>query len=507
MRDLVLGLDSSTTAVKVIVWDLMGQAVASGRQPIDVLQPHPGWHEQPAESWWTACCAAIQQAIANIDVQRLAGLSISHQRETFVPVDFAGTPVRNAILWMDERAGSMLAPLAEKIGDTRFQQITGKPLTGNLSLVKIAWLKAFEPDIFVKAAHWLDTHAYLVHKLTGRYATGWGCADPTGMLDIQHGCWSADICRVIDLSIDTLPDLYPPGAMIAPVNAQASDQTGLPEGLPVFAGIGDGQAAALGMNITRPGDAALSLGTSAITDIHSSEYHVSRAFRTTCGGTPGSYLYEMVLLGGTYTLDWYLSKMNPGPAQADLESAARQVPAGADGLLLVPYWNTAMNPYWDAHASGVVMGWRGHHHLIHLYRAILEGIALELRLQIQGAEQALGDPVKRIVVTGGGSKNTLWMEIIANVLGIPVSRSRTPESAALGAGILAAAGSGLFADVPTAAQSLSGSTGAIILPDASLQSFYSSLYQDVYVRLYPSLKEGMANLSNITARHRGEEIC
>ena len=147
-KDLVIGLDSSTTSCKAIVWDTAGHLIAEGRSAIALEQPHPSWHEQPAEAWWTAAIEALQTATAQVDKNRLAGLCISPQRETFVPVDAQGQPLRNAIVWMDERSGPLLPKIAQEIDPKLVHQQTGKPLSGNLALPKIAWLKEFEPDTF-----------------------------------------------------------------------------------------------------------------------------------------------------------------------------------------------------------------------------------------------------------------------------------------------------------------------------------------------------------------------
>ncbi|MGC8782740.1 MAG: xylulokinase, partial [Anaerolineae bacterium] len=165
--DLVIGVDSSTTATKAIAWTTAGRPAAIGRAGHTVAQPRPGWHEQAADAWWSALTAALRAVAAQVDVRRVAGLAIAHQRETFVPVDAAGRPLRNAILWMDGRAAGLLPEIEAAIGAERFHQITGKRLSRNLTIAKILWLQRHEPHIGAAAAWYLDTHAYLVHRLTG----------------------------------------------------------------------------------------------------------------------------------------------------------------------------------------------------------------------------------------------------------------------------------------------------------------------------------------------------
>jgi xylulokinase len=166
--------------------------------------------------------------------------------------------------------------------------------------------------------------------------------------------------------------------------------------------------------------------------------------------------------------------------------------------MLVPYWNSAMNPYWDAGASGITVGWRGIHGREHLYRAILEGTAFEQRLHTEGTESALGVPVERYIAAGGGARNALWCQIIADVTGKPVYRARSTEAAALGAGILAAAAAGLHPDIESAAAAMVRIDPFFFKPDPEKNRAYSALYDEVYVRLFPALKPCLDRLTELT---------
>ncbi len=502
-KTLILGIDSSTTACKVVVWDGNGRMVSSGRAGLTIHIPQPGRHEQPAESWWRALVRALRQSLRGLDGTRLAGLAIAHQRETFVPVDETGLPLYEGILWMDERAADLLPEIERGLHGVDFHRLTGKPLSANLTAAKIAWLREYEPEVFAHTAHYLDVHAYLVNRLTGEMATGWGCADPTGLFDMAQHTWSEEVLQACGITASQLPLAYPPGSMIGCVSRAAARVTGLPEGLPVLAGLGDGQAGGVGANICEPGAAYLALGTSVISGSFSSRYVVNPAFRTMGGGDAHSYLLETVLLGGTYTLEWLLKTFlgKRGAAAGRLRTALDQsldgIPPGSEGLVLVPYWNTAMNPYWDASASGIVAGWRGSHRPAHLYRAILEGIAMELRLQFEGVEAALGEPLERLVAMGGGAQNERWCQIIADVLGKPVYRTAAAETAALGAGILAAEGAGLYSTTTEAAAAMTHWEGLAFHPRHKEQAFYTRLYEDVFRPLYPALREPLRRLAKI----------
>jgi sugar (pentulose or hexulose) kinase len=507
MTDVVIGLDCSTTACKAIAWDHHGRVTAEGRASLPLNLPQPSWHEQPAESWWQATCEALQALTAQIDPTRCAALSISIQRETFVVADDSGIPLRPAMVWMDERSREILPELATHYGRERFHQEAGKPLSANLVPGKLAWLRQHEPHIFKSIRKVLDVHAFLAGRLTGEFITSWGCADPTGLFDMRRQQWNGSLMETLGLDPACLPAAVPPGAPIGVLSVQAARQTGLPAGLPLFAGLGDGQAAGLGVNITRPGDAYLNLGTAVVSGTVSPVYLTSPAFRTHYSGTGSTYFLDTVLLGGTYTISWLIQHFSPpgglttlpgqSPEEA-LEVLAGQVAAGAQGLLLVPYWNSAMNPYWDPGASGIVTGWRGHHGIGHLYRAILEGIAFEQHLASTGVEDATSQRVERYIAVGGGARSRLWRQILADVTGKPVLRADVTEASALGAGMLAAWGAGWYPDLFATAQAMAPAHEQASLPNPGLHTFYKEVYQQVYRHLFPVLQPYLDRLTALT---------
>jgi xylulokinase len=211
-KDLVIGVDASTTACKVVVWNLHGRMVAQGRQDIPLLRPHADWHEQRAGDWWQAFCNAVRIAVNTLQTQYLAAICICPQRETFVPVDESGSPLRNAILWMDGRARSWMPDLVSQIGESRFHAITGKPPSGNLTGLKIKWLREVEPEIFQRTRTFLDVAAYLHYQLTGKFVTAWGIADPTGMFDMNENSWSPDVLAYLGVDSGQMPVTFPGGS-------------------------------------------------------------------------------------------------------------------------------------------------------------------------------------------------------------------------------------------------------------------------------------------------------
>jgi len=422
-----------------------------------------------------------------------------------VPVDRTGRPLRNAITWMDERSRPQLTEVERRIGKERLHHISGKPLSVTISMTKMLWLRQHEPDILQRAHKILDVHAFLVHRLTGCYRTSLACADPTGLIDMQAGTWSQAVLDACGLREDQLSELVPVGGEIGRVSAEAASATGLPAGLPLIAGLGDGQSAGLGANITTPNRAYLNLGTCIIGGFFSPGYLCDLAFRTMIAPLPGAYFLEHALKGGVFTIAWFVEKFAsdlrglnlPLVAEEVLEAAAAKLPPGSDGLMLVPYWNNVMNPYWDAAATGITIGWTGAHGREHFYRAIMEGIAYEQRLAGDAVMKATGVRLDEYITMGGGSKSNLWCQIMADITQVPVVRSTTSEATCLGAGILAAAAAGWYADIPSAAAAMT-STGRRFDPRPEIAERYDRLYGEVYVHLFPAIQPYIDRLTELT---------
>jgi len=232
-----------------------------------------------------------------------------------------------------------------------------------------------------------------------------------------------------------------------------------------------------------------------VSGAYSENYVTHPSFRTMYGGIPNTFLLETALMGGGYTLNWFHEHI--AHSGIDYEREAAELPPGSQGLLLVPYWNSVLGPYWDAAASGIVVGWRGVHTPTHLYRSILEGIAFEQRLSTSGVEIATGQKVLRFIAVGGGSRSSLWCQIIADATGKPVFRANTTEAAALGAGILAAYAVGWYPDVRQAAQAMSNLLPDSFRADPARHEFYSRIYEQVYCHLFPALQPFIDQIPNL----------
>jgi sugar (pentulose or hexulose) kinase len=418
-RDLVVGLDSSTSATKAVAWTREGEAVAEGRAMIPLASPAPDWYEQDPGDWWDSACRALRQF--GVAPDRIAAIAVSNQRETFVPLAADGVPVRPAIVWLDQRSTEEVAWLSEKVGPQRIHEISGKPVDLAPVAYRIAWMLRHEPREHGRTAMFADVHAYLTWRLTGQFRTSWASADPLGLFDLEKKEWSPEILAALRVEPGKLPEPFAPGSVLGYVTPEAAAATSLAEGTPVVAGGGDGQAAGLGVNALGSGRAYLNLGTAVVAGIHSRDYRPGLAWRTMGSCSGEGYVLETSLRSGTFLVDWFVENCS-GASREEIEREAAEVPAGAGGLLALPYWGAVMTPYWDQDARGCFVGFSGAHRRAHLYRAVLEGIALEQALVTRLIEEDAGIRVREFVAIGGGAASDLWRQIMADACGIPVER-------------------------------------------------------------------------------------
>lgn len=489
--DYVIGVDCSTTASKAVVWTPIGTPVSQHRVEFSLSQPRPGWAEQNAEDWWAATAAAVRRAAQTVDASRIAGLCVTHQRETFVCLDDGGQPLRPALLWMDSRAVREV----EQYGSAEIHRITGKPPNPTPAWYKLLWLSGHEPETLERTGKVVDVEGFLVHRLTGEWATSVASADPLGLVDLTTGDYHDGLLEAAGVARHQLCRLHPPTTVLGRIRDEVADSLGLPRALPVVAGAGDGQCAQLGAGVTRGGRAYLNLGSGVVSGTFSPTYHYGAEYRTLYSAKPGGYTLETFIGGGTHNLNWFVEKfagIDPRALGLDLsaeqilDTAAAQLPPGSDGLLALPYWAGALTPYWDHHARGVLIGLTGAHGRAHVYRALLESIAYEQRSLTAGAERALGSPIESLVVLGGGSRSHLWCQIISDVMQRVIDVAREPESTSLGAAILAAVGVKVHDTVDSAVAAMTGTAGRFD-PDPSTRSRYDALF-DVYRDIYPSIR-------------------
>lgn len=488
----VIGLDSSTTGIKGLVFNKKGKVVFKASESISLNSPRPNYYEQDSIEWWLSAAEVLNEITHSINPDSISAVSISNQRETFVPLDSKGNALRPAIVWLDERCKDEVKTFSRKIGQKRIHNITGKPPDYAPVVYRLAWMKKYERELYKKIDMICDVHTYLAWKLTGIFATSWASADPLGTFDLRKMEWSSEILNALKLNKNQFPQTVMPGKVIGYVSREASILTGLKEGTAVIAGGGDGQAAGLGANILSSKRAYLNLGTAVVLGVFGKNYKVSKSFRTMSSCTGRGFYYECSLRAGSFAVNWFIKNiLNIDAAEypliyESLEKEALLVNAGSDGLLHLPYLCGAMNPYWDVNAKASFVGLTSSHGRGHLYRALLEGIAFEQLHALNAVEKSINANIAELVAIGGGSENKLWLQIFADVTGKKICIPSNKEASGLGAGIAAAVGAGWYNNFKNAAEMMTGKE-RIIFPNPAMHKLYMSQFKK-YSRLYLAVK-------------------
>lgn len=473
----VIGIDSSTQSTKAIVWNEKGQPVSEGRAPISMKMPQPGHAEQDPEEWWDSFIIALRQALQKIDPKRVEGLSISNQRETVAFLDQDGTSLRDAMVWLDERAANEVGGLCEVLGGEKIHKISGKPIDPTPVLYRLKWLSKNKPKVLEKTHRILDVQGYLVFRLTGTAKTSWTSADPFGTFDIHKKVWSSTLLDQVGVRTNQFPEALCPGKEIGRISEKITSEFNLPINLKIFAGGGDGQCAGLGVNAIAGGRAYLNLGTAIIAGASSQDLRLSNFWRTLISPTGQGYFLEAVQRAGAFFVNWFLECLGSGERTpetfARLEEQASKIDIGSEGVLVQTHLSGCMDPHWDPQAFGTFLGLRTHHTQAHLYRASLEALTLESARAMQKMASE-GVELRKINAIGGGAQSPLWMKMIADATQLPVQRSLSNEASALGAGISAAVGAGWFASFEEAAAAMTNEA-ELIEPDQNVAEKWQDL--------------------------------
>lgn len=456
----VIGVDKGTSVVKAVVFDDRGRALGSASARVEVLRPHPGWHEEDPEHTWTLTARTIRQAVAaaRIDPASVRGIGVTGHMGGLWLIGADGRAVRNAICWPDGRAQALQMALERDGVLDRAFAISGNGMMPGITVMLMAWIARHEPQTLAHSRHALLAKDYLRLRLTGEIAT-----DPSDVSfvpgDIDARAFSPDLMRACGAAdwLDRLPPILPSEAVAGHLTREAAAATGLPAGLPVVTGLGDACANALGTGCVSPGQTVTVLGTSCLNSRVTDTADRAPAGLGFLFAMPfDRYLRILPNTSGTITMDWFLDRFG-GPQRPDgtrdfaaMEAQAGAIPRGAGGVILLPYVNDSgvLAPFFDAQARGVFFGASSQTGRDHLLRAVYEALCYSTRDCLAVLPGATGGG--GLTLTGGGSRSAFWAQMFADVCNLPVTVTEVAESGALGVALLAGAATGLWTDLDQA---------------------------------------------------------
>jgi len=494
----LLGIDVSTTGTKALIIAPSGQVAASASTPLELSTPKPLWSEQDPADWWQGTVNSIRQALeqAALDGGAIDAIGLTGQMHGLVLLDEAGDVLRPAILWNDQRTGKQCDSIRERLGKDRLIQITGNDALTGFKAPKILWVQEEEPDIWSKVRHILLPKDYIRLKLTSEYAMDRAGGAGTLLFNLKERSWSSEVLDALEIDQSLLPPTYEGTDITGAISAAAAQATGLKEGTPVVGGGGDQAAQAVGVGAVEPGITALTVGTSGVVFAPTPSPLVEPEGRlhTFCHAVPGRWHFMGVMLSAAGSLQWYRDTLAPETDFDALVGEATEVTPGAEGLLFLPYLTGERTPYPDPLARGAWVGLTVRHTRAHMTRAVLEGVAFGLKDSFTLIQNAGLGEVKQVRVSGGGARSPIWRQIMADVLESELVSVNTTEGAAYGAALLAGVGSGLWADVPSACQSVIQVTGTVA-PNEQVTGRYEVFYGH-YQALYPALADEFRSIAN-----------
>ncbi len=458
MKQYVLAHDLGTTGNKATLYGPEGELLGSTFYSYDTEFAATNWAEQNPEHWWRAVCDSTQELMrrAKMRPNDIAVVTFSGQMMGCVALDKNARPIRNAIIWADQRSIKQEAWLGDRIAPADVYHITGHRLSASYSLCKILWIRDHQPDIYQATHKFVHAKDAIVARLVGNFVTEPTDASGMNLYDLEHGSWSMPIVEAAQLDVSKLPDLRRSIDVVGEVLPSVADEIGVAAGTPVVIGGGDGMCAAAGAGVVREGTAYNYVGASSWIALATPKPIFDPEYRTFTWAhlVPGLFspCGTMQMAGGSY--QWTRDQLCSVEMQAaealgvspyDLMNlGAEKSPAGANGLLFFPYLLGERSPRWNPRARGGFIGLTVRHTHADMVRAVLEGITMNLRV-ILDAFTSQGARIDAMRVIGGGARGHLWNRIMADVYGIPVYRMAVlQEATSMGAALAGGIGVGLY---------------------------------------------------------------
>ncbi len=454
-KDVVLGVDIGTSSIKYSLITPSGECVLSHAGEYPLVKPGPGLFEIDPDDLWQRIAgsirAVVEQGAGDYRIEAVCACAMM-----IMPVflDAKRRVVRPVIHWQDERLLAQCEKLKAQGKDKLIAGCSGSLLTGESTLNAIEWVRDHEPGNFARISTFIMIKDYIRYRFTGVVCSDYGDASGSLMLDVAHRRWSADTARALGLPASIFPELRSSDSAGGTLTREASQLTGLPEGLPVVVGTGDGICTILGLGVIESGDVGITVGSAGVIGVATEKPPIDAGHRNYvfCHPAADRWYSIMATAASGDVLRWYRDELirNAGLGYKEIDEEARPVPPGADGLLFLPYILGSRNPHSNPGACGIFLGLRRRHGRSHLTRAVLEGILLEiLDLYLTGQEvcEKLGVGLKSVKVSGGIVKSDLWLHMLADVLGKQMVQTEQDELGALGCGILAYKGIGYYSSL------------------------------------------------------------
>lgn len=486
----VIGIDLGTSAVKILLVNQNGEVCKEVSKSYPLIIEKSGYSEQNPEEWVGKTRAGLAELVQQFDgdVNDIEGISFSGQMHGLVLLDENHQVLRNAILWNDTRTTKQCQEIYGVVGKKRLLEVTKNPALEGFTLPKILWVKENEPEIFERARAFLLPKDYLRYRMTGNIQMEYSDAAGTLLLNVAKREWSQEVLELFGLSTDLCPPLVESHAFVGTVASQFAEDTGLSEGIKVFAGGADNACGAIGSGILSKGRTLCSIGTSGVVlsyeerndlDFEGKVHYFNHS-------EENAYYTMGVTLAAGYSLSWFKDTFAEKEAFDQFLAGIDEVPAGSNGLLFTPYLVGERTPHADSTIRGSFIGIDAAHERKHFARAVLEGITFSLNESIE-IFRSSGKVIDSIVSIGGGAKNDTWLQMQADVFNAKIEKLTSEQGPGMGAAMLAAYGCGWYASLKECAE-IFIQTAKTYYPIQENVEAYQKLFK-IYQQIYSQTKE------------------
>lgn len=504
MDQNMLVFDVGTQSIRGSVIDPKGTTLLFARDKYETpyISPVPGEAEKDIEYYVKEICK-VSKTLKEKDTaifSTIGGVSVVDIRDSSVILDENKKPIRNAILWLDDRSVDLKGKNFSLFEKFLFRIIgMYEVVSKNADRTAFWWIKEHEPENFAKMRWYCPLGAYFNYRITGNLVSS--SADCIGHFptDFKHGNWFPKGHPKYDVFGVPKKDLVPlvkPGSIIGRVSKEFALESMIPEGTPLFACASDKACETLGNGVIDKNEASISLGTACTIDVVDSRYSEPEAFLPSYKAPyEGAYDLELQVYSGLWLVTWYVNEFGTEKDQEEarkkklsleefLDQKIEEIPAGSDGLVVQPYWYPALE---KPDSRGAMIGFTSLHTRYHVYRAILEGICYCLRAGLDDIVKKTKKMPSCLIISGGGSNQDVLPKMISDVFNLPVRRAFEPEASSLGGAMAGYLAMGYY-KTPEEAKANMVRKGNLYYPNPKNAASYDQLYRKVYKKMYPSLK-------------------
>lgn len=433
---MYLGIDLGTSAVKVIVIDENSKLLASQSQSLTVSRPKPLWSEQDPQDWWDAVMTCMTELSKQIDTKQILAIGLSGQMHGAVTLDKNNQVLRPAILWNDGRSSQECEELEDLVKNSR--DITGNLMMPGFTAPKLKWMQKYEADLFAQIHQVLLPKDYLRFKLSGEFASDMSDSAGTLWLDVEKRQWDNSILAACGLSVEQMPKLFEGTQTTGYLDDKLAAQWGM-NSVPIIAGGGDNAAGAVGVGLTQPEQAMLSLGTSGVYFVVSDKFYANpeSAVHSFCHALPNTWHLMSVVLSAASCLQWFSETILEGDIQALMSELESTQIDQAQAPIFLPYMSGERTPHNDTNATACFVGLTHSTTKLDMLYAVLEGVCFAFADGVEALHKDTNKP-DDITLIGGGSRSIVWRQMFADILDTKISyREGGDVGPALGAARLA----------------------------------------------------------------------